>query len=323
MTDSDKLNSDDYNADPASASNTQPNKAGRTSDIYERFLNRVQQIDNEIDEDLTKTSSYEPLSEEELLLFADFKQDYDNNNDLFLAAASPDDDGEEIATEESFSFTYDSDNDDTEAGVVSTADTIITNSSEDENRNLAEVETETNDIASDTNIDNSTAKKGTKSKKSDAVRGKPVSSVKLLIAGVVCGLLLSAAIVVALNSTGIWSSSTDNLEANSSTSDMPAVVENTAQPGADSTVETKLSTEPAVAAPTTENAATNNENNDIVLPEPVITPTVTKPAAATPESPTAQQPSVPPKNNTDAGITEEDFREEAKNTLYRETKDSL
>ncbi|WP_201618035.1 hypothetical protein [Psychrobacter urativorans] len=210
---------------------------------------------------MNKTSSYEPLSEEELRPFSDVKQNHENRD-------------------------YDSSHDQPL--------TTVESEYEDANTN--------NTLNIDTTDDNEANSNLSKDKKTGAVRGRQVSSVKLFIIGVVCGLLLSSAIVAVLSNIGVLSVLSDNVAADDYETITPsAPAAPVSQPSTEETVNQE-----AVAATFSDKAAISNKNTE----------------TAEQVAPTIAEPKKINSNTTnDSAISIEDFREEAQNTLYRETKD--
>lgn len=315
------------------AGSSKPNytksNSNRTSDIYERFLNRVQSIDNldnidnidfEIDvnsddhhhtdstkrlEKATEPSTYDLLGEEELQLFIDPEPEaYANPNESDAAIISDNSDGSVyhedklIYHEEQLTDSYELATDDESAHI----------SDHSNDRLTTEAETEL-DI-----------EKGTNTKKIKGLKGKSISTGKLLIIGIVFGLLLSTIIVILLTSTGILS----NLMSDGS-KDTPVstpVIDNE-QPedvGVDEAAVLESASETQVVA---EPSAEQDLSTDTANAEKPVINDADK--AASEQKPVSEtQTSSEESNNsdtTDAAITYEDFREEAQNTLYRETKD--
>lgn len=295
MTDSDNHN----HADNDSDSDLKRSQSKRTSDIYQRFLSRVQQLDldsSEVKESendgFNQQSLYEPLNEplneEELGLFPDFSDDNNNNDN--------DKDQQHLAIpqyeydyiEEPLIVAKRLDNKDGE----SVTDSDSSNDNQNNDIAIENIEATTD---ADVSIDNQLTKSVEKSKTSGTVRGRQVSSIKLLIIGVVCGLLLSASMVFLLNKTGLLAALSNDSVNNSSEALTPSAKTNapvtpvsTAQPTAIATADSPKSK--AVTAPqASANNATTTQPNGDAIPE--------------------------------ADITYDDFREESQSTLYRETKD--
>ncbi|ALF58830.1 hypothetical protein [Psychrobacter urativorans] len=291
MTDSDNYNNANNDSDARADSDTKLSKSKRTSDIYERFLSRVQQLDSEVsetdvDDGFSKESLYEPLSEAELGLFADFSDSNDNEPHLAVPQYEHDDIKEHLNTDERL--------DNEESKSANNADSI--NNSQNADIAIEHIDETTH---SDVSVHHQLTKNIEKSKTSGAVRGRQVSSVKLLIIGVVCGLLLSASMVFLLNKTGLLTALTDNSVLDSSETitpsakvNVPATPASIPQPTAITTADapqTSPESNTVTAQQTSANKATTTQPNSDAIPE--------------------------------ADITYEDFREEAQNTLYRETKD--
>ena len=292
MTDSDNHN----HADNDSDSDMKRSQSKRTSDIYQRFLSRVQQLDldsSEVKESendsFNQQSLYEPLNEEELGLFPDFSDDNNNNNDenqQHLAVPQYEYD----YIEEPLIVAKRLDNKDGE----SVTDSDSSNDSQNNDVAIENIEATTD---ADVSIDNQLTKSVEKAKTSGTVRGRQVSSIKLLIIGVVCGLLLSASMVFLLNKTGLLAALSNDSVNNSSEALTPSAKTNapvtpvsTAQPTAIVIVTADSPKSKTVTAPqASANNATTTQPNGDAIPE--------------------------------ADITYDDFREESQSTLYRETKD--
>lgn len=306
MNDSDNHNITNHQTDNSAATYTRHDRIKRrTSDIYERFLDRVQQIEEDAARsDMSdKPSSYEPLSDEELRLFTDFEQ-YDDDEKDSTAISSQHIEATKVS-QAALDITND-DRNDTAAviidGLESDADNI-------------KVDNLPHELTDHNAIDKKAAKKAAKVKKSGAVRGKQVSNVKILIVGVICGLLLSAAMVVILNSTGVLAALTDRLSAtsNGAAKSTSAPKDNTASP------EPATNQNPVVAVQVVDNT---NINDEKTMTTESVAPT-TEPSKNS--NPHPQQAATPPNanssNDADLDITYEDFRKEAQSTLYRESKD--
>ncbi|WP_201554425.1 hypothetical protein [Psychrobacter sp. 72-O-c] len=304
----------------------------RTSDIYKRFLNRVQGIDsnaNISDSDanasnleannvesfnrVEKPSAYEPLNEEELLLFTDHERDVDSNESDFTSIDISFSDEDEVIEDAD--------------GVTDLSKLSADNELTHSDANLAaEPEVNLSTKSSD--------------KKSGALWDKQVSSGKLLTIGVVCGLLLSGLIVMTLSVTGVLAILSDSLAPNS------AQIVPASAPTANSEQTTNQNTTTKTYSSNVDN--TNPNNSGIALStktansntlsadatvndsKPEMDNTKTVSSKELPAQPISKKNEV--KNNSTDNSTEnsavtgidispEDFREEAQNTLYRETKD--
>ncbi len=331
MNDSDNYNIENNNLD-GSLNDNKPDNEGswskgnyakinnnKTSDIYERFINRVQSINsandktNETDKTSTsgnvgsfEPSAYEPLSDEDLQFFISAGQTSDTQQ-INTITANDEDKVVELSLEDSATF------DDTSVLVLST----------------------------ETKIDSDTKQIGT-------LKGRQVGSLKLLIIGLVCGLLISAVTVMLLNTTGIVATLSDSPTSNNS----QATTVNTSVP--DSIAESAANKDIAVKA---NDASLDNSNiNELSLDNPnvivadanSIDETVNIDKLSTNDSinkfesvndqeqdmsskvnkknPTAKENTETKADNiktdnarTETMISYEDFAEEAQSTLYRET----
>jgi hypothetical protein len=268
MNDSDNNNNTDNKAGLPKATYTKPNNDSRTSDIYKRFLNRVEGIE-----------SYPSLSDDELQLFNDGDIAKQALNSDSIEIDLSDDVAVAVVSQPTHTFS------DTDAVDVLSVDDVPSNA------NHADIITEPKPdlIAKDTNT---------------TQNHKPANGSKLLIIGIVSGLLLSVVIVVLLKTMGYLSTPVDTPDSNSaeiipsSTSiandKPPAIVDTKSAP--DLNPKTTVPVEPQV-------------QSDVLIDEDkaVVSPIETP--AATSDS------------NVDAAITYDDFREEAQTTLYRETTD--
>lgn len=299
MTDSDNHNHADNDSDARAASDTKRSQSKRTSDIYERFLSRVQQLDSEVKENKVRKSEddgcnqqslYEPLNEEELGLFFDFidNDSTHNTQDLVEPQYKYDYIEEQLSIEKQLSTAERLDNKDGES--VNDSDSRNGN----QNNDIA-IENIDETTDADVSIHNQLTKNVEQAKTSGAVRGKQVSNVKLLIIGVVCGLLLSASMIFLLNKTGLLAALSNNSVADSSealtpsaTMNAPVTPASTSQSTAVATADSPESNTITAQKASSNNATTTQLNSEII-----------------PES----------------DITYEDFREESQSTLYRETKD--
>ncbi|WP_352339161.1 hypothetical protein [Psychrobacter sp. 16-MNA-CIBAN-0192] len=263
----------------------------RTSDIYERFINRVQQIDgkgeesnhNAIEDDFNVTFSYAPLSEEELDFFTKSNNDSQANNIVDIKAELD----KEITPLYHPIYTPEP----TIAPVFA-----MTHSRGDH-------ETETGSY--DSQLLKPLLNNHLFHQKNDKIPAKPVNNIKLLTTGLVCGLLLSAAIVVIFNKVGVLSTLTPSVETNSQT-----VEHKNQDVAANTTQQTPVTDE--TAAMEADQANTQNTSKPAA---PNVLPATTAPVAT--------QPSIEPEQrqtSRDSTISIEDFEKEAQSTLYRETK---
>lgn len=299
MTDLDNHNHADNDSDARAASDTKRSQSKRTSDIYERFLSRVQQLDSEVKENKVRKSEddgcnqqslYEPLNEEELGLFFDFSDNDSTHNtqDLVEPQYKYDYIEEQLSIEKQLSTAERLDNKDGES--VNDSDSRNGN----QNNDIA-IENIDETTDADVSIHNQLTKNVEQAKTSGAVRGKQVSNVKLLIIGVVCGLLLSASMIFLLNKTGLLAALSNNSVVDSSEALTPSATMNAPVTPASASQSTEIATADSpesntiTAQKASSNNATTTQLNSEIIPE--------------------------------SDITYEDFREESQSTLYRETKD--
>lgn len=299
MTDLDNHNHADNDSDARAASDTKRSQSKRTSDIYERFLSRVQQLDSEVKENKVRKSEddgcnqqslYEPLNEEELGLFFDFSDNDSTHNtqDLVEPQYKYDYIEEQLSIEKQLSTAERLDNKDGES--VNDSDSRNGN----QNNDIA-IENIDETTDADVSIHNQLTKNVEQAKTSGAVRGKQVSNVKLLIIGVICGLLLSASMIFLLNKTGLLAALSNNSVVDSSEALTPSATMNAPVTPASASQSTEIATADSpesntiTAQKASSNNATTTQLNSEIIPE--------------------------------SDITYEDFREESQSTLYRETKD--
>ena len=134
-------------------------------------------------------------------------------------------------------------------------------------------------------------------KETRASTEKTASNIIWLAIGLVCGLLLSVAIIVILNKTGVLPTLTHSLQTN--------------QVLKESRVEDKKKNEVAMGE---ERQAQVDAQDKSKLPSEKITPLPSTPVSSQQE---ATQQHITPDSN----ISIDDFREEAQSTLYRDVKD--
>lgn len=273
-------------------------KTQRTSDIYERFINRVQQIDadgegeesnrNAIEDGFSVTSSYAPLSKEELDFFTNNNTERQPNNvaDIYT-------ENNKVETVEAIAPSY---------PPIHNPESIIApdiaiKQSRDDDKNKIN--------ASDNKPLKPLSNNPLTHKKNNKIPAQPVNNIKLLTTGLICGLLLSAAIVVILNKIGVLStleSASSSLETNSQTA-----AHKNQDVAASANRQAPVTAETAVMEANTQNTSKPAAPN--------VLPTTTAPVAT--------QPSIEPEQRQttrDSTISIEDFEKEAQSTLYRETK---
>lgn len=322
-------NSADLKANLDKIANTKPRKRSSKDNIYERFINRVDSTDennhnaNESDkltswQKTQKSPTYEPLSAEELTLFASLENDQGLNSEA----------SNTTSTNISFDFTNE------EEVFSNNSNPSVPNSSQPSNKDLLNSYnlTEDSNLEQDSNHAEHTEDMTDLTATDDEVatpvhsedkafentvaattreiekpQGRLASNKKPLIIGIILGTLLAAFVVLILNASGILSPSAENTVSTTSQN-----VANGVEEKSSSNVQSDNS--PVVKA---ESAAANNagqnsasqknvaENGDNSTPSNVNT---AKPAEATADGLDAEP-----------AITYEDFREESQSTLYRET----
>ncbi|MBP2280975.1 tetrahydromethanopterin S-methyltransferase subunit G [Psychrobacter sp. PL15] len=297
------MNDSDNNTDDriglSTATHTKPSGNARTSDVCERFIDRVDDIDNDRNLDIDnlksldefkKSSSYELLNEEELLLFTNHEQEEQELDPKIPETISLD-----ITS---------SDNDKAIATMLHTLvdDNEIKNLLVDDQPKYDNSHLLTNEPIADSS-----------NKETGTLFGKQISSSKLLIVGMVSGLILSAVIILLLNTIGILSVAEDRLAYdNSNTMPISAPAANTEQSTgieenkvAASTSDTQVISEPVLNKNSSVNTA--SVDNYVSIDDADKSDLTPKPVLAA-------------LNKEESNITYEDFREEAQDTLYRDDK---
>ncbi|WP_350656405.1 hypothetical protein [Psychrobacter sp. S1-30-MNA-CIBAN-0213] len=275
----------------------------KTSDIYERFINRVQSINGsgsngKTDENnqtsLNDTSVYEPLSDEELQFVISPEQTLDIKETNTITS-DDEDNAMELSLEDDATFD----------------DAILVS-------------------ATESNIDSDTKQMG-------VLKGRQVGSLKLLIIGIVCGLLLSVLTAILLNATGIFATLNDYLTSNNSQKTETSTSVSTASAEPENNDETVVeANDVSLDSLSTEDLSLNNRN-EIVAGEKSIdgdenvkSESINDPKQNTSSKTITKSPA--PKKNTESKaeniktdnaktetvISYEDFAKEAQSTLYRE-----
>lgn len=332
MSDSEK-NKTNNDVDEINVSDKLSDKGGRTSDIYERFITRVQSITGETEDESTSDESinnvpasgkkaseaaetlagFEPLSEEELGFFL--------SDDSFVPHHSdtPDDLKKNITRQNATANTQSTQQADTTSQPIATDTTQSPSLS-----------------ATDANTVSTDDKKQWRQRKSHG---------NLIIISVILALGLSAIILVALSATGqltrlndVISTDTsstqsdDNLPLNPQKSDAPPKVATSVEPPSE-----PLTTDSNAPLETRNDSGVNNseiDNNKINNSDASHAN-----AANLPKESTVSAAPIPISNpSTDANredddsnaiqdaplngvISVDEFREEAQSTLYREVTD--
>lgn len=265
------------------ASFTKKKVSTKTSDIYERFLSRVQQIDGA--DSLPPTV---PKADDDGL---DFDLD-------FTLPAEP-------ATEK----TQSADNDVIEPDFAVNDNIAAVVDEEFESSPLITPELTPDEPSADENRENENTENAAPLPKTTAPK-KPIttpksepSRLKTLVVGVICGLVISGSLIAILNSLGVISLQTQHQQAlieNPVANEPPKPIAAPATQDNAAKIMPEVNTEaqPSAAEKTTENAPN--------------TATKTKQ-----DSKAATEPEPRPSQNSN--LSYQDFAEEAQTTLYRET----
>lgn len=304
MSDKKSKKSVELEANLAKIANAKPRRRSRKDNIYERFITRVENVDNidgdtEIDsvnakkggssalkplKNADKLSSYEPLSAAELELFAS-QQDESRDERRGVTGVDIDFDDDNLTE-------------------------VIDKNRTDSLPNNADSASKHKDIDSFAreSVNSSTRSVGTSDPLTSNPNSKntqPASSRKPLIIGIVLGSLFIAAVVLALIFTGVLSTA--------------------AKPARD-----KVTTD-KVTASNPSSAVANDSSTNPAANDGKKSATASKASSANTDTSTANEKSTKPvksakqesanQSETEPAITYEDFREESQNTLYRETND--
>ena len=308
------LNADDER-DGVVESQMESETKRRTSNIYERFINRVEQldengagdntsennrntdsngIDSNGDDDSKQISPYKAVSDEEQPQFSD--ANVDNHTDNHPQTAL------EVKTETEQSFIMPVVMPVTISAIMPVTEVII-----DDKKNSQQIATVAEVLVSPQHIQPTLEAK----QPNIVAATKPKHSIKMLVAGVLSGILLSAAIIIVLNKTGLLST----LPQQSLITDKPPVAPVESAVVATTETASMLNSKPAVETvkvlAVNDNKVAAKPTQDLVAPQPV------KPDVSNTD--TNLKTTV--NTNTEAAITLEDFREEAQSTLYREVED--
>ena len=302
MNDKNNGNSVDLKANLEKIASTKPRKRTRKDNIYERFITRVGSTE---EDDHTESKSdksrlgeetpsptYEPLSAEELQFFASLENDKESNTEA----------SNTTSTNISFDFTNEEEYSNLERdsnNVEHTDEVTGLTATDDEVATLVHSE--------DKSFENMVEA----TKESEKQQGRLASNKKPLIIGIILGTLLAAIVVLILNASGILSPAAENTVSDNSQG-MANGVEEKSNSNVQSNSSPVVKAESAAANNTNQNSASQKNvaaNGDNNTPSNVNGDT-TKPEDATDNG-----------LDSEPDITYEDFREESKNTLYRETDD--
>lgn len=296
------------------------------NNIYERFISRVQNDDEEDGgnnsetddvkplEDTKKpsalnSSAFAPLSANELELFDD--HDHDKEVGVAATAATVDflDEKTHVKTDTSWQNSHSNkpslDTGSNDGYVAST----------DQATGLAEIK-KTAYMPSGAGMLAQEPLIQLAVKKSTPSQDKLTSSKKPLIIGMIFGSLLIAIIVVTLIFTGVLSTSTKTDIANEAATNLN-----------DNVVTTVTTEKPIVSAQpvsSDDNSSATDANTMVELPVTVQPDDLANDTQSTANDRVDEVSPIKPNANNldaDAAITYEDFRQESQNTLYRETDD--
>ena len=302
MNDKNNGNSVDLKANLEKIASTKPRKRTRKDNIYERFITRVGSTE---EDDHTESKSdksrlgeetpsptYEPLSAEELQFFASLENDKESNTEA----------SNTTSTNISFDFTNEEEYSNLERDSNNVEHT-------DEVTGLTATD---NEVATPIHSENKAFENTVAAtKESEKPQDRLASNKKPLIIGIILGTLLAAIVVLILNASGILSPAAENTVSDNSQG-MANGVEEKSNSNVQSNSSPVVKAESAAANNTNQNSASQKNvaaNGDNNTPSNVNGDT-TKPEDATDNG-----------LDSEPDITYEDFREESKNTLYRETDD--
>lgn len=356
MNDKNNDNSADLEEKLAKIANTKPRKHKRSNNIYERFINLVgstdecSQTEGKSDqltawEKTQKSSSYEPLSAEELQLFAsseaeqeinvaasnttttDISFDFSNEEYVFNNN-SPLEHNQQSSNTDSFnnyhSYNLNEDlNEDLKLELDSnhiehTNEVIDLTSTDDTSANPAHGD---DTILEDKGIEN----KGIENTVAPVIeaitkpQGKLASNKKPLIIGVALGTLLAAIIVLTLNASGILSALTETPATDASknmASDVEDKINNDINSNAQSAAQAKTTLNKAAVVDAEQSTASNG--NQTAAPQ---TNAAANKNSNTEEETEQSIDASADGSSGDPAITYEDFRKESQSTLYREAND--
>lgn len=284
-------------------------KDNKTSDIYERFINRIQGIsESNVDKNLSRANFKEKLPHAETA-----SEPLDNAVwQLSLETEQTSHNDQKIKAQQL---------DTSKANTENTDDGL-------ELSLLSSHEDPTLDDAATASVLPTDLKAGADIQKTGVSEDKQVSSLKLLIIGIVCGLLLSALVVAILTMTGIFANTEPATESSNTTvvsADGPDTAgikplsseETVAK--SDNVSETNLSDNVAtVGELSVDKSIDKSKLSDEQIKDTLLKTSTTQ--LVTEVDPTTDTEADLVKNSdNEATISYEDFAEEAQSTLYRET----
>lgn len=296
----------------------------KTSDIYERFINRVQNINTSNDKTITNnkvnsnsSSAYKPSNDDELQFVISPRQTLDIEESHDITSKN-----KENSIELSLDDSHTSDEDISEFETETKPEPKV------------DVETET-ETETETNIDSNIKQIEALKEKKEKKKGKQLNNSKLLIIGIISGLLLSALIVMLLNATGMLTTSGDSSASTSSQTTVisTSVPADSAEPSNNEEITVKADDISVVNSSLDELSLDDSTGRVAQVNATDETTTIDKPSASestnNSESITAQGQGTQStavttnsvaKDNAETAISYEDFAEEAQTTLYREPK---
>ena len=326
MNDKNNDNSADLEANLDKIASTKPRKRTRKDNIYERFITRVgstdeddhteSKSDNPMLGEETPSSTYEPLSAEELQFFASLENDQGLNSEASSTTS----------TDISFDFTNENE------VFNNHSNSAISNNNQSSNKDLLDsynlnedsnlecdsnhVEHTDNEVATPVHSSEIPFKDKTSKNKAEPItkeivksQGRLASNKKPLIIGIILGTLLAAIVVLILNASGILAPSAENI-----VSDTPQNTASSAEKKSSSNVQPDNS--PVVKA---ERSVANNAGQNPVPQENVAE---NRDNSTSSNVNTDKQAEVTADGlDAEPAITYEDFRKESQSTLYRETDD--
>lgn len=318
MSDKKSNQSLDLEANLAKIANAKPRRRSRKDNIYERFITRVENVDS-ADSDgnreqangegrlaplkplknADKLSSYEPLSAAELELFA-------SQQDELQQETSP---KGKNTTSTGVNLDFSDENDDyadkannttardsASFSPIESLDKAPLNSTKQSYDNIEDLDQEK------INIDDLSAQSPTKL--IPAKNTKLASSKKPLVIGMVVGSVLIAAVVLTLIFAGVLSTTPNATDTDvSNNSDRVNTANET--PVANNGQENK-----------NPNKASADTSNQSTVDSKITAPSTNNKNSSNEDKTTAEN-----ESKSEPAITYEDFREESKSTLFRETND--
>lgn len=358
MNDSDNNINDDVNK--TNRKTTPADKDSRTSDIYERFITRVQSINSDRDNNddtnhvdsrkdskninkkvLKKSQTlagFEPLSDEELGLFLVDEDTTSQSNDSAVqdkvsSSANPDPNADiKPTTDSSNAPADDSDIKDIKDDTVSVAPASSADVSKDQSTSAIAIQP----IAKKSILGKKRVetKKSVKSGDKKQWRGHK-SGGNLIIIGVVIALGVSAIILVALSATGqlpplngLLNKTSSNAQSEDTPVSNNPVLNNPVSDAPEANADDTNKSQPALIATDADNSVTDDNTDDLDTERLNDT---NKISASVPEKPQNANDNPNQQGSDDASLNQnaqsnnsaisvDEFHEEAQSTLYRESQ---